>query len=184
MNPLTNKIKASLMDFYTFQRSAKLVCTELWDGFSIADFIAIIKNNVIEVEIKISVQDLYNELKKGKERYNWEIKNGIYEKCNHTLVQKHSVISDGKNMYLTPNKFYFCVPTYMLEETIIFANKLNTKYGVIRFDETSKYASRALRIAKSALLLHKENNVTKYEPKMIERMSNDLAKKYRLLYYK
>jgi predicted RNase H-related nuclease YkuK (DUF458 family) len=177
---LTNKIKAALLDFYIFQRSSTIACTELWDGFSIADFIAIVNDKIIEVEIKISVSDLKNELKKGREKYDWTIENDSYVKTNNKLITKHSIIES--NIYYTPNKFYFCVPEYMLQETIEFVNKLNTKYGVIVFNDKAKIKD-SLKIVKKAIILHKDNNVLKYENKMIDRICNDLTKKYRLLYY-
>jgi hypothetical protein len=179
MNNLTNCIKTALLDFYIFQRGAKLACTELWDGFSVADFIVLLKDVVIEIEIKISLADLYNDVKKGKECYNYE----NYEKSNRKLVTKHEVISDGRNLYYTPNRFYFCVPTNIVKETIIFAKTLNSKYGVIEFI-TDARLKHSIKVVKRANNLHNANNVSKYSNKMIARLCNDLTKRYRLLYWK
>jgi hypothetical protein len=179
MNNLTNRIKTALLDFYIFQRSAKLACTELWDGFSVADFIVLLKDRVIEIEIKTSLADLYNDVKKGKEYYNYE----NYEKSNRKLVTKHEIISDGRNLYYTPNKFYFCVPTAMVKDTITFAKTLNTKYGVIEFVTDAKLRD-SIKVVKRATNLHNANNISKYSNKMITRLCNDLTKRYRLLYWK
>jgi hypothetical protein len=180
---ITNKIKAALLDFYIFQRSATLVCTELWDGFSIADVIVLLKNKVLEIEIKTSIADLKNDLKKGKRTSKYELIDGLYRETNKRLVTKHSIISDGNNYYYTPNKFYFCIPTSLKDKTLEFIQTLNSKYGLIVFDET-KSIKECLTFIKRATDLHTFDNTKKYEKKMSDRICNDLTKKYRLLYYK
>jgi predicted DNA-binding protein (UPF0278 family) len=128
-----------------------------------------LKNKIItEIEIKVTINDLYNELKKGKKTYNG------------SLITKHNIIEN--TVYNCPNKYYFCVPTNMLKETIDFANKMNKKYGVIEF--TNKPINRCLRIAKKTYMLHNIDNSLNYSKRMIDRLSNDLANKYHKLYWK
>lgn len=168
----------------------------MWDGFSIADVIVLTKlDSITEIEIKTSLVDLKNDLKKGQEKYNWEItkvKRNVnnrtieldeYKKVNIKLVTKHEIISNGNNDYYTPNKFYFCVPTELVNDTIKFAKTINIKYGVIEFIDT-KNIKRSIRIRKSAKKLHEIDNSEKYYDKMIDRNGNDLAKKYRLLFWR
>jgi hypothetical protein len=178
LNKLTNKIQAALLYYYTFQRQAELVCTELYTTLNSIGDIVILKNKLItEIEIKISLNDLQNELKKGREVYDWDDK---YNKVNHKIITKHSLMNN--NIYTSPNKYYFCVPTYMLNETIEFSNKLNPKYGVIEFID-NKHISKCLKVRKKVYLLHSEDNSQKYTKKMLDRLSNDLVNKYIKLYY-
>jgi hypothetical protein len=182
MNNLTNKIQAALLNYYTFERGAYLACTELYTILnSIGDIVVINGNLVIEVEIKISINDLKNELKKGREVYEWDDKCPA-NKVTHRIVTKHSLMNN--NVYTSPNKYYFCVPKYMLLETIEFATKLNPKYGVLVFNEDSNRITKCITVKKKAYLLHSEDNTDKYSKKMIDRLCNDLTKKYRLMYWK
>jgi hypothetical protein len=180
MNKLTNRIQAALLNYYTFERQAKLVCTELYTTLnSIGDIVVLTKDNmIIEVEIKISVQDLKNELLKGRETYDWDENNN---KANHKIINKHSLMNN--NVYTSPNKYYFCVPKSILEETIKFATKLNPKYGVLCFNEDTKRIMKCISVKKKAYYLHKEDNLEKYKNRIIDRLCNDLTKKYRLLYW-
>lgn len=175
MNNLTNKIKTSLLNNYTFIKG-ELCCTELWDGFGIADFISVKKNIVTEIEIKISVSDLYNELKKTKEQ--WGLNNNNNGSCKH--ITKHTIITNP--VYPFPNKYYFCVPTEILPKTLEFAKKLNRKYGVIEFIQT-KYIKNSLRVAKKAYMLHTIDNSINYKQRIIDRNNNDLCRRYKLLYW-
>jgi hypothetical protein len=163
----TNRIKAALLYYYTFQRCSKLVCTELWDGFGIADVIILKDKIVTEIEIKISKSDLYNELKKGKETING-------------LITKHDVVSTS--IMPVPNKYYFCVPTELVDEAILFSNKLNPKYGVIEFIDTK--IMKCIKIRKKARMIHTKDNSINYERRMLERIPNDLVNKYMKLYWK
>jgi len=177
----TNRIKAALLYYYTFQRCSKLVCTELWDGFGIADVIVLKDKIVTEIEIKISKYDLYNELKKGKEIPNYErtIDDFGY-KLNSKLITKHDVVSNS--IMPTPNKYYFCVPTELVDEAILFSNKLNSKYGVIEFIDTK--IKHSIKIRKKAHMIHTKDNSINYERRMLERIPNDLVNKYMKLYWK
>jgi hypothetical protein len=163
----TNRIKTALLYYYTFQRCSKLVCTELWDGFGIADVLALKDKIVTEIEIKISKNDLYNELKKGKETING-------------LITKHDAISTS--IMPVPNKYYFCIPTELVDEAISFSNKLNPKYGIIEFSNT--IIKKCIKIRKKAHMIHTKDNSINYERRMLERIPNDLVNKYMKLYWK
>jgi len=161
MNNLTNQIKASLLSYYKFKIGAKLVATEVATNHGTADVLVLTKSmKVYEIEIKISISDLKNELKKND-------KNTEYRKWKYN--------------YPSPNKYYFCVPSSMLEYTVEFASKLNNKYGVIEYRPTKYYMNR-FRIIKKASFLHILNDTGKYENAIIQRIDNDLCRRYSLLY--
>jgi hypothetical protein len=179
---MTNRIKTALLSYYTFKRSAQIACTEIFDGCSIADVLIIAKNDeVIEIEIKISKADMKHELNKGVKHSNWkELENYKYERLEDTFIAKHDQL---KHQTDTPNKFYFCVPIELKDFALEFISKLNNKYGLILFNNTKPLLHNLIFI-KRAYSLHKENINEKYKRFMIDRLSNDLCSKYRLLYYK
>lgn len=132
----------------------------------------VLKDKIVtEIEIKVTYADLKNELNKIKTRYDIE-KHYI----NYT---KHDIIANPN--YPFPNKFYFCVPTELIEKALHFANKLNPLYGVIEF--TNKRIKHSIKIIKPAKMLHKVDNSINYSHRMADRMCDDLARKYFLLYF-
>jgi len=175
MNILTNKIQTALLNYYIFENGCELACTEVYTTHSfIGDIVAIQKNNVIEVEIKISLGDFKNELKKSVETFNNE------KKCIE-LINKHEIMKTY--VHVSPNKYYVCVPKYLLNQAIEFVIKLNPKYGVLCFDEDSKKIVKSISVKRKAQVLHKENNIEKYKKRMINRLGNDITNKYKLLYW-
>jgi hypothetical protein len=175
---LTNKIKGALLYYFNFEKQALLACTELYTVHnSIADVIILTKNNlIIEVEVKISIADLKHELKKGRIVYSYD--NNIVKS---SFINKHEIINT--NVYEYPNKYYFCVPSFMLKETLEFSEKLNSKYGVLCFDENKNKVYKTISVKKKAYLLHKNDNHERYEKHMVNRICNDLTAKYKLLYW-
>ncbi len=159
MTNLTNQIKASLLSYYKWHKGAKLVATEVPTNHGIGDVLIMTKSLMVyEIEIKISVSDLKNELKKVYRNKAWE---------------------QWKLSNNEPNKYYFCVPSKMINETVDFVTKLNNKYGVIEYT-ANPYLKRRFKIVKKAQYLNKLYN--NYEDKMIQRINNDLCKRYNLLY--
>ena len=159
MNNLTNEIKSTLLSYYKFFMHALLVGTEIETNKGIADIIVLCRKSsyIYEIEIKISVSDLKNELKKDK----------------HKFPYKTKMFDSG------PNKYYFCVPTNILEETIQLANELNPKYGVLEYKPSLHYKDR-INIIKQASLLHKD--VYNYKDRIMQRINNDLCRRYQMLY--
>jgi hypothetical protein len=97
-------IKAVLCHYFRFKRQCAYIATEC--GQFSSDFLAIHKNKLIEVEIKVSKADLNNDFKKPKHR--------IYETTRKIWV---------------PNQFYFAVPSEMLKYA---ATKIVDKpYGLL-----------------------------------------------------
>lgn len=141
---ISSDLKLALMQYYRFNYGC--VCAEECSG---ADILADNGKEIIEVEVKISKQDLIEgEKYKYKKHLNY-IRGNQYHNCH-------------------PNKFLFCVPEELQEETIKWAIQLNEKYGVIifgtnRFLEDIKrnrisWANNNcyLTIVKSAKLLHEK----------------------------
>lgn len=143
-------LKLALMQYYRFNYG--YICTTEFRG---ADIIADTGKEIIEVEVKISKEDLIEGEKAKK------IKHFLYER------------GKGKNR-LHPNKFLFCVPDYLTEDALTWAKTLNSNYGVIQFNtkdflrclERNAFSwmnnNCYLTIIRSAKKLHE-----KYDPKLI-----------------
>lgn len=105
-------LKLALLQYYRFKR--QWICVdELW-GMDVA---ADTGKHIIEVEVKVSRQDLL----RGEEKKKWKHDN--YKHLHHI----------GR----VPNKYYFCVPCCLEKAALEYAEKLNPKYGVIVFDNLS-----------------------------------------------
>jgi len=98
-------IKVCLMKYYRFKR--QFLCVDEI-GYEPADVLVDTGKAIIEIEIKISKQDLW----KGEER-----------------KRKHK-IEDSKRGC---NQFYLCVPTELVEEGAKWIKETNQKYGLIEF---------------------------------------------------
>lgn len=154
--PTTFQLKLALLEYFRFKRQSVVV-----DECCNNDIVADTGKEIIEVEVKISKSDLiYGEKTRSK-----QIKHKQY----------------GNNMiYLTPNKYYFCVPSFMKKATIEYACELNKDYGVIVFDEQSFFNRKSrknlayhmdyIRVVKNAHNLH--NNYHKlYQKEIAKRAS-------------
>lgn len=101
-------IKLALLQYYRIKR--QWICV---DEFSQADVIADTGKEIIEVEVKISKNDLCREKKKKA---------------------KHQSYSRGQRWVCHPNKYFFCVPRTMVEAAEKMVAELNPKYGIISFN--------------------------------------------------
>jgi hypothetical protein len=117
----SQEIKEILIKFYKYERGADLVATEV----EYMDFVAVLKNCIIEVEIKVSVEDFKNDFKKPKHFY--------YTKWHNSqdLLDRH-----------VPNKFYFAVPSTIKDKVVEYLASRKDKekfanYGVISFTEAN-----------------------------------------------
>ena len=119
-------LKLALLEYFRFIR--QWVCV---DECMDADVIADTGKQIIEVEVKISRQDLL----KGEEKKKW----------------KHNWYRDAlPNASNVPNKYYFCVPKVLQDIAIEYATSLNPKYGVIIYD----HETLSIEVIKSAHILH------------------------------
>lgn len=119
----STKIKYALLQHFGFKKGY-YVCTELSYAAGIADVFCINKhiekNDIIDIEIKISKADFLNDFK------HKEFKHAMFK----NMIERNVYI----NNY--PNRFYFCVPDYLTEfvEMYLKENKLDY-YGLIEYKE-------------------------------------------------
>lgn len=137
-------LKLALLQYFRFKR--QWVCVDEFQG---ADIIVDTGKEIIEVEVKITRNDLINGERKK--------------------VRKHQLYKLGQSYQLYhPNKFMFCVPEKLVDIALGWANELNEKYGVIGFD-VERFEKRVkenwgiwhcenLRYARSAKKLHDNYN--------------------------
>lgn len=107
-------LKLALLWYYRFKR--QWVSVDECDG---ADIVADTGKHTIEVEVKISRADLLN----GEKKKAWK----------HMSYAKPTAF-DLRN---SPNKYYFCVPCCLEQTALEYAQELNSKYGVMVFDNIS-----------------------------------------------
>lgn len=97
MKTLSSKeIKTKLMHFFRFRKRYKFIATEAgrWES----DVLVGNEEEVIEIEVKVSLADFKNDFKKKK--------HSVYK--NPTPYHKGNL----------PNKFYFCVPPELVGEVM------------------------------------------------------------------
>lgn len=160
-------IKTALMHLYRFKKGY-LVATEFGYELGIADVMTLSKDNeVIEIEVKISKSDLLSELKHKEE--------------------KHRVLKEAQESKWAPNRFFFCVPTFLVQDTIEFCEATNPKYGVIEFDNDHgfiKHPEKLLSVARKSQKLHSKDRSKWFREYVMKRMNNDLVKMYRDKYWR
>jgi len=149
-------IKAALLHYFRFKRRY-IPATEVTYG-SIADILAYNDSEVVEVEVKISKANLYREAKEK--------------------VRKHAYLKTITHPVKQPNRFYFCVPEVLVEDTIKFANELNDKYGVMSYSSKCKWLEDRISVKKVAKSLHTTYSeiLKKY---IIKRITSELCRFYR-----
>lgn len=166
MNITSEEIKLALMHYYRFQYG--YICVDECDTVrgKPADILVDTGSEIIEVEVKISKNDLIEGEKVKK------IKHLLYE--------------TSKNSVNNPNKFLFCVPSYLVDDAIPWVKELNPKYGVIEYDEKGfrrvlEYSRKSVNytmhncflcVRKSAKKLHEQ-----YDNKLRWKISKRLASK-------
>jgi len=127
--PTAMDLKLALLVYFRFKR--QWICV---DECMQADVIADTGKHIVEVEVKVSRQDLLRgEEKKRNKHLNYELQ-----------WYKYSI----------PNKYYFCVPIELKDTAIEYVYKLNPRYGVMVFDPEDK----SVITVKSALILRTDYN--------------------------
>lgn len=163
-----------MIDYKITAFDLKLACLEQYrftkqyvtvDECNNCDIIADSGKDIIEIEIKISKQDLLNGEK--------------------AKLSKHSSYKNATTRvrWNIPNKYYFCVPNLLVEPAIKYANKLNPSYGVIQFDDEAFIKSlpnrkrcqhdEYLKVVKKAKALHSSYS-NKYSMVISKRCSTKL----------
>jgi len=153
-------LKLALLQYFRFKR--QWVCVDEFHG---ADIVADTGTEIIEVEVKITKNDLINGEKKK--------------------ARKHQAYKAGGQFYcFQPNKFLFCVPEKLVNTALEWANEINKKYGIIGFDvetfenridkEFTPWHCAYIRIAKSAQVIHEKYN-SKLRWAIAKRASSKIA---------
>lgn len=103
----SKELKAKLLHYYRFRRRYKYIATEagVWNS----DVLVSDENEIIEIEVKISLSDYLKDFSKNK----------------------HNVYKAPSKYYKTflPNKFYFCVPENLAAEILPLLK--DSKYGLL-----------------------------------------------------
>ena len=136
------EIKTALMQYFRWKR--QFICAEeVGLGWGWADVLADTGKQIYEIEVKISKGDLQNESKKRK----------------HNKHVEHRA-----------NKFYICVPEYLIKDAIKWVNKTDKRYGIIKY-----YNLYQVYIVKKAKLLHDKYN-TEIKNRINRRLSTVVIK--------
>lgn len=148
----SQEIKVAVSHYLRFKRQYEIVATEY--RFKVdrkayyADIIAYNDNEVIELEVKISKQDLYAESKKSKHEY--------YQR--------------GKAKFI-PNRFYFVLTLELYSNIDVrnYIESLNNKYGIILV--AGNYCDRIVEVRKDAKKLHDRKPDKEISKKVIKKLS-------------
>lgn len=163
---LTKEITANLVAWLRFKKSYEYVAHEVsWINNS--DVLAIKKDEILEVEVKISAQDLKKELRKPAHK----------KYASNRSHYRYKVKS--------PTKFYICTTEDLEKKALKIIDKLNPKYGLIIFKpvvditgvryKLGHAAGTNLRIVKNARKLNCHNNIDRVRMAIAKRMSSALA---------
>jgi len=163
--PGARHLKTALMSYFRFRR--QYVAADECDcgcANETCDVLVLDKEGyAIDVEVKISKADLWTG--EGRKK-----KHGIY---------KSSSENGPTN---TPNFFYVCVPSELIDEAKKWVKEINPKYGIIEF-LTSSYPpygrgwEHMTSIRKQAKILHDKINV-KWNRILLKRLSSAMCGVY------
>lgn len=159
----SDNIKLALMMQYRFAQGAYLVSTEC--GNYSSDFLAVNKyNQIVEVEVKVSLTDFKADFKKPKHK--------IYE---HTS----KLTEWDKKSIFVPNYFYFAVPESILNSVLPLL--IGRPYGVIAVPDIEFRPhvnwiaeSKYLRVVKKATMIRKHEITESEKRTIISRVSSEL----------
>jgi hypothetical protein len=162
--PTAKHLKTALMSYFRYKRQF-VAGDEVRD----CDVVAIDKKQMVyDIEVKISKSDLWQgEAKKGK--------------------HKNYVEHTGK--WFTPNFFYVCVPTELVEEAEKWVTKTNKNYGVIEFitniypNKTSRRFWEELVVIRRRAKPLTDNIKAKWSEALVRRLSSALTTRYQELCY-
>lgn len=143
------KAKASALRWLRLEKRCAFIATEV--GTFSADALGINEKRMIEVEIKISIQDFKADFRKPK----------------HSVYNKDYEMNWGTAWI--PNQFYFAVKPEMVEEAkSLLTNRGREKYGLLLID--------TFQVAKRAHALHDREPSTKVKFGCALRMGSELIR--------
>lgn len=164
-------IKRTLLNYYRFDQGL-YVATEVNTARGIADVVAVSKDlsKVIEVEVKVSISDLKNEV--------------TSKELKHKVLNE--IFKTKENFsYFSPNYFYFALPEELIDKAVPIIEKLGNFYGIISIGDSyrtrfaGKYYSLNKRtVVKKAKRIHKnvlsQNNFKTF----LQRVTSELVTLY------
>ena len=153
------------MHYFRFNRG--WVCAdEVWSGEFIGDIVVDSGLWTMEVEIKVTKNDLIKG--EANKTTGWK---GTGKK-KHNEWTKHRT-----------NKFALCVPEVLAEVAQDWINKTNKRYGLYVYT-TGATQTYGIITKKRALVLHKEYDSNKYLYKIAKRLSSTRAIQLSRINYK
>lgn len=142
-------IKTALLHYYRFKRNSIIVGTEVDCDSGISDVLVGMDEDIIDVEVKTSIQDLKRDFTKYK-----------HKKPNHTRQA---------------NKFYFCIPIDLYEKAIEIIKEYPC-YGILVYDNSWRKLFDRIITKKRAKYLNKNTgSINFFRRKIIQRMGSELC---------
>lgn len=114
--PESRKMKLQALWWLRCKKRCAFICTE-GGGYS-SDAIGVNEKDMIEVEVKITKEDLRHDFTKPKHRHYYAI---------------DTVDQTSENRWV-PNFFYFMVPKELVHFAVELVNEKKAPYGVINSD--------------------------------------------------
>lgn len=148
-------IELMAMSWLRYRKRVDLICTECFlMNNCIADVVGATDENIYEIEIKRSMQDLKRDFE--------------------TKEHKHDVYSmKYRAETILPNYFFFLVPSLLADQAREFLQTKNPKYGLLAFEIAGQW-EEPIRSVKPGRRLH-EGLPHKYLLSAIRsRMSNEI----------
>ena len=143
-------MKIAVAAFFRYNRGCEFTAIE----FQRMDVCAISNDLLTEIEIKISKNDLKNELK------------------SQTKRMKHQAYKENlkRRNKINPNMFYFAITKELYEdkECLEIIEKFNENYGIIVVEDIEH-----LDIVKYPKKLHESKIIQKFKDKITARLSSD-----------
>ena len=148
----SNYIKLSLLAYYRYVNKFIYVCTE---AINYADVIALKKDKLVEIEVKVSKSDLKADFHKPKHRLYLNAETNIKTKPTRII----------------PNEFYFCTTRQLQEDALQLIKEYNNNYGLMICDNIG-FIGDNIKVIKKAKPLHNQIPKPTYFEAVAKRMSN------------
>ena len=162
IQPKAEHLKYWLFYYYRIKRQFHLCASEVTIGFRwIADFVFCTDKDITEIEIKVAMSDLKNDIKKKKNKF--ECLNAIKDN-KEFIIYKPNVI---------PNYFYYCVPEKIAIQAYDYLK--DTPYGLIIIPNHHYYDNDFFWIKKSSDKFNKEYPI-KLKDLVVARMSSEILR--------
>jgi hypothetical protein len=157
----SSDIVSHVMSWFRFHKQFPYVADELELGRYRSDVIGANKDELIEIEVKVSRSDLAQDFNSKRAKHD------VYrsgESCSKRIV--------------VPNRFYFAVPERLKKSALEYLSSKNQDYGLIVMDDTGDInlpPYKLLSLARRAVWLHREPPSAHLLEKIVRRMGSDLA---------